>query len=230
MLTMAPLRRSIMSGMTNRASRNGAVRSTASIARQWLSLKSLMGTYQLTAALLTSTSTGPKAACASSIRRWQSSSFERSTCTACALPPASVISLAVPSNVPGRKCCPSLSVRAATTTLAPSRANNCAMAAPMPRLAPVTTATLPSSCPAIVTPLYSDGSAGVRRTRLSEVKLTYLLVGANPMSTIPQAYRDLLDKVVIVHLATLMPNDSPHVSPVWFEYAGDRVRVNSAAG
>jgi PPOX class probable F420-dependent enzyme len=50
------------------------------------------------------------------------------------------------------------------------------------------------------------------------------------MSTIPQAYRDLLDKVVIVHLATLMPDGSPHVSPVWFEYVGDHVRVNSAAG
>ena len=27
-----------------------------------------------------------------------------------------------------------------------------------------------------------------------------------------------------------MPDGSPHVSPVWFEYAGDHVRVNSAAG
>ena len=50
------------------------------------------------------------------------------------------------------------------------------------------------------------------------------------MSTIPQAYRDLLEKAVVVHLATLMPDGSPHVSPVWFDYVGDRVRINSAAG
>ena len=50
------------------------------------------------------------------------------------------------------------------------------------------------------------------------------------MATIPDAYRDLLDKVVVVHLATLMRDGSPQVSPVWFDHVGERVRVNTAAG
>jgi hypothetical protein len=45
-----------------------------------------------------------------------------------------------------------LSVRAASTTVAPSRANRRAAAAPMPRLAPVTSATLPDSIPVSVVP------------------------------------------------------------------------------
>jgi hypothetical protein len=43
--------------------------------------------------------------------------------------------------------CRALSVRAARTTVAPSRANRRAAAAPMPRLAPVTSAILSDSIP-----------------------------------------------------------------------------------
>jgi PPOX class probable F420-dependent enzyme len=50
------------------------------------------------------------------------------------------------------------------------------------------------------------------------------------MATIPPAYRGLLEKPAFAHLATLMPDGSPHVSPVWFDFDGRRLRVNSARG
>ncbi len=50
------------------------------------------------------------------------------------------------------------------------------------------------------------------------------------MSIIREAYRELLERPVIAHLATLMPDGSPQVSPVWFDCDGDIIRVNSAAG
>ena len=44
-------------------------------------------------------------------------------------------------------------------------------------------------------------------------------------------YLDLLnDKKAFAHLATLMPDGSPQVTPVWFDYAGGAIRVNSAKG
>src|SRR3954466_5685878 len=45
--------------------------------------------------------------------------------------------------VPGKRGSVASVVRAVTATDAPAAANRCAMAAPMPRLAPVTIATLP---------------------------------------------------------------------------------------
>jgi PPOX class probable F420-dependent enzyme len=47
---------------------------------------------------------------------------------------------------------------------------------------------------------------------------------------IPQQYQDLLSKVAFAHLATLMPNGSPQVTPVWFDYDGSHIRINSAKG
>ena len=44
-------------------------------------------------------------------------------------------------------------------------------------------------------------------------------------------YRDLLtEKKAFAHLATLMPDGSPQVTPVWFDYADGAIRVNSARG
>ena len=44
-------------------------------------------------------------------------------------------------------------------------------------------------------------------------------------------YRDLLnDKKAFAHLATLMPDGSPQVTPMWFDYVGGAIRVNSARG
>ena len=51
------------------------------------------------------------------------------------------------------------------------------------------------------------------------------------MLAIPSAYLDLLEqKKAFAHLATLMPDGSPQVTPVWFDYKDGRIRVNSAKG
>lgn len=49
-------------------------------------------------------------------------------------------------------------------------------------------------------------------------------------ATIPQEFRDLLTKKAFAHLATLMPDGSPQVTPVWFDFDGTHIRVNSAKG
>ena len=44
-------------------------------------------------------------------------------------------------------------------------------------------------------------------------------------------YLDLLQqKKAFANLATIMPNGTPQVTPVWFDYHGGRVRVNTAKG
>jgi len=50
------------------------------------------------------------------------------------------------------------------------------------------------------------------------------------MATVPEAYKELFVKVAFAHLATLMPDGSPQVTPVWVDYDGTHVRVNSAKG
>lgn len=51
------------------------------------------------------------------------------------------------------------------------------------------------------------------------------------MSTaIPADYRDLFDKKAFAHLATLMPDGRPQVTPVWCDLDGNRIVVNSAKG
>jgi PPOX class probable F420-dependent enzyme len=47
---------------------------------------------------------------------------------------------------------------------------------------------------------------------------------------IPEKYLDLLKKPAFAHLATLMRDGSPQVTPVWVDYDGKYVRVNSALG
>jgi PPOX class probable F420-dependent enzyme len=51
------------------------------------------------------------------------------------------------------------------------------------------------------------------------------------MATIPNEYLDLLEqKKAFAELATVMPDGSPQVTPVWFDYKGGIIRVNSAKG
>lgn len=51
------------------------------------------------------------------------------------------------------------------------------------------------------------------------------------MVEIPEKFKDLLvQKKAFAHLATVMADGSPQVTPVWFDYANGRVRVNSAKG
>ena len=51
------------------------------------------------------------------------------------------------------------------------------------------------------------------------------------MVQIPDAFLDLLQqKKAFANLATVMPDGSPQVTPVWFDYADGKVRVNTAKG
>lgn len=47
---------------------------------------------------------------------------------------------------------------------------------------------------------------------------------------IPESHKDLLERPVIVSLATVLPDGQPQVTPVWVDYDGEYLRVNSAAG
>jgi PPOX class probable F420-dependent enzyme len=48
--------------------------------------------------------------------------------------------------------------------------------------------------------------------------------------SIPDKYRDLFTKRAFASLATLMPDSSPQVTPVWVDLEGDLVIVNTARG
>jgi PPOX class probable F420-dependent enzyme len=50
------------------------------------------------------------------------------------------------------------------------------------------------------------------------------------MAAIPEKYLDLLQKKSFAQLATLMPDGSPQVSPVWVDYDGQHILINSAKG
>jgi PPOX class probable F420-dependent enzyme len=50
------------------------------------------------------------------------------------------------------------------------------------------------------------------------------------MAAIPEKFHDLFDKKAFAQLATVMPDGSPQVSPVWFEYDGNNILINSAKG
>jgi PPOX class probable F420-dependent enzyme len=49
-------------------------------------------------------------------------------------------------------------------------------------------------------------------------------------ATIPDSYKDLLDKKAFAQLATVMSDGTPHVTPVWWDYDGNHIRINTAKG
>ena len=51
-----------------------------------------------------------------------------------------------------------------------------------------------------------------------------------PSHPIPEEYADLFDKRAFANLATLMPDGSPQVTPVWCEFDGTHVIINTARG
>src|SRR5262249_61816877 len=54
---------------------------------------------------------------------------------------------------------------------------------------------------------------------------------ARAMANIPDKYLDLLQrKKAFAIIATLMPDGSPQVTPVWLDYTNGLVRVNTAKG
>lgn len=50
------------------------------------------------------------------------------------------------------------------------------------------------------------------------------------MPQVPEKYADLFKKKAFANLSTLMEDGSPQVTPVWVDYDGKHVRVNSALG
>lgn len=50
------------------------------------------------------------------------------------------------------------------------------------------------------------------------------------MAQIPEAYKDLFDRPIIISLATVQPDGQPQVTPVWGDYVDGHVRINTAAG
>ena len=65
--------------------------------------------------------------------------------------------------------------------------------------------------------------------------LRHGIAGHSPRQTTPAAipaqFLDLVTtKKAFANLATVMPNGSPQVTPVWFDFDGKYIRVNSARG
>jgi PPOX class probable F420-dependent enzyme len=48
--------------------------------------------------------------------------------------------------------------------------------------------------------------------------------------TVPSEYMDLFVKRAFAHLATMMPDGKPQVTPVWVDYDGEYILINSAQG
>src|SRR3984957_20346747 len=54
---------------------------------------------------------------------------------------------------------------------------------------------------------------------------------SSPMAVSTDKYLDLLEqKKAFAHLATVMPDGSPQVTPVWFDYKDGKFIVNTARG
>lgn len=51
------------------------------------------------------------------------------------------------------------------------------------------------------------------------------------MTTVPDGFKDLLTaKKAFANLATINPDGTPQVTPVWFDWDGRHLRINSAKG
>lgn len=49
-------------------------------------------------------------------------------------------------------------------------------------------------------------------------------------AVIPEEFRDLFQKKAFAHFATLMPDGTPQVTPVWVDFDGTHVLINTARG
>ncbi len=50
------------------------------------------------------------------------------------------------------------------------------------------------------------------------------------MQPIPESHRDLLDRPVVVSIATVMPNNQPQVTPIWADLHDGHLRINTVDG
>lgn len=51
-----------------------------------------------------------------------------------------------------------------------------------------------------------------------------------PAVQLPETHVDLLDRPIVVMLATVMPDGQPQVTPVWCDRHGNQIWINSAKG
>src|SRR5580700_8619907 len=124
-----------------------------------------IGCHQSAPALLMRMSRRPKRSIVASTIALTSSSWRTSTRTARADPPAASTSAATVWMLPGSFSVP-LSALPVITTAAPSRASRSAIARPMPRLDPVTTATRPWSGPSAFIAGHDMRLSGDQRAQL----------------------------------------------------------------
>ncbi len=52
---------------------------------------------------------------------------------------------------------------------------------------------------------------------------------ASSLADLDPIYRDLLDRPITVTLAVIGPDGRPGLTPMWFDYEGDKILVNTAA-
>ena len=50
------------------------------------------------------------------------------------------------------------------------------------------------------------------------------------METVPSEFQDLFERETFASFATVMPDGTPQVTPVWIDYDGEHVLVNTARG
>ncbi|HEV8530467.1 MAG TPA: PPOX class F420-dependent oxidoreductase [Methylomirabilota bacterium] len=50
------------------------------------------------------------------------------------------------------------------------------------------------------------------------------------MTDIPSGFKDLLEKKAFASLATVNADGTPQVTPVWFDWDGSHIRINTAKG
>jgi PPOX class probable F420-dependent enzyme len=46
-----------------------------------------------------------------------------------------------------------------------------------------------------------------------------------PVPQVPESHRDLLQRPLIAHLATVRPSGEPQTNPMWFGWDGERIRL-----
>ena len=136
--------RCFISGSTSWLRCSGAQTCTSIIRSKRFAGNSAIGRKNVTAALLTRMSTGPSCSRTVATSRSRSAASARLAATAIALPPAAVMRVDRLVNGAGQpRVGRPPSYAPSRPRPHPAAANRCAIAAPMPRLAPVTIATLP---------------------------------------------------------------------------------------
>src|SRR5262249_8021736 len=149
MLTIQPRLRATMSGSTSWHSSKGACRFASIVSRKSRSENFRKRRYGPCAALFTTMSTGPSSRRQASTKLLREAASITSPWIATAVPPRAWIVATVSRSVPGSFGGCASRLRATAATRAPPDARRCAIAAPMPRLAPVTSATLSLHSPAM---------------------------------------------------------------------------------